>query len=111
MIAFVGDSGLETVSSNGHDRRTVFAEPGVLDPAWSPDGEALVFTQKDDLWLVRTDGTGLRQLTSTRAAEFSPAWSPDGRAIAFAKAVTNEASAIYIMAADGTELRPLTSPG
>ncbi|HEX5496782.1 MAG TPA: hypothetical protein VFX70_19645, partial [Mycobacteriales bacterium] len=49
------------------------AEPG-------PDGTG---TQRD-LWLVRTDGTGLRRLTDTADNEVWPTISPDGTQIAFA---------------------------
>jgi Tol biopolymer transport system component len=35
------------------------------------------------LWLVRTDGTGLRRLTDTAADETSPTFSPDGSRIAY----------------------------
>ncbi|GAA4947481.1 hypothetical protein GCM10023238_12300 [Streptomyces heliomycini] len=40
-------------------------------------------TQRD-LWLVRTDGTGLTRLTDTPADEEDPTVSPDGRRIAYA---------------------------
>jgi Tol biopolymer transport system component len=36
-------------------------------PEWSPDGEWIAFTDGEneaDLWVVRPDGTGLRQLTT-----------------------------------------------
>ncbi len=36
-----------------------------------------------DIYLVRADGTDLRQLTSGPGAETAPAFSPDGRRIAF----------------------------
>jgi Tol biopolymer transport system component len=35
------------------------------------------------LWLIRTDGTGERQLTDG-GDEHSPSWSPNGRFVAFA---------------------------
>jgi Tol biopolymer transport system component len=40
--------------------------PGAFSPEWSPDGEWIAFTDGEneaDVWLVRPDGTGLRQLT------------------------------------------------
>jgi Tol biopolymer transport system component len=38
-------------------------------PEWSPDGKWIAFTDGEneaDLWIVRRDGTGLRQLTTVR---------------------------------------------
>jgi Tol biopolymer transport system component len=41
--------------------------PGAFSPEWSPDGEWIAFTDGEneaDVWVVRPDGTGLRQLTT-----------------------------------------------
>ncbi|MFB7620959.1 TolB family protein, partial [Kitasatospora sp. NPDC056181] len=62
------------------------------NPRLTPDGRAVVFdaaqpagaggTQRD-LWLVRTDGTGLTRLTDTPANEEHPTVSPDGARLAY----------------------------
>ena len=56
-------------------------------PQLSPDlrhgGVPLRRTRQRDLWLVRTDGTGLRRLTDTPTDEDWPTFSPDGTEIAF----------------------------
>jgi Tol biopolymer transport system component len=55
-------------------------------PAISPDGEWLAFNSagtEADLFLVRTDGTGLRQLTHEGHTDLGPRWSPDGQHVAF----------------------------
>jgi Tol biopolymer transport system component len=41
--------------------------PVAFSPEWSPDGEWIAFTDGEnqaDVWVVRPDGTGLRQLTT-----------------------------------------------
>ena len=47
------------------------------------------------LWLVNTDGSSHRKLTSEDRSESSPRWSPDGTRIAFVSGST-EGSEIYI---------------
>jgi Tol biopolymer transport system component len=57
------------------------------DPNFSPDGEWIVFgstgAKQEDLFIVRRDGTGLRQITNDKYKDRAPRWSPDGRQIVF----------------------------
>jgi Tol biopolymer transport system component len=52
-----------------------------------------------DIYLVRSDGTGLRQLTDAAGVEEHAYWSPDGRRIVYS--VYSSAS-IWVMNADGS---------
>jgi TolB protein len=49
-------------------------------PAFSPDGQWVVFSSGRsgdvELWIVRPDGTGLRQLTDQAGADWLPRWLP-----------------------------------
>jgi Tol biopolymer transport system component len=53
------------------------------DAAWSPDGKTIAFTDKAGLNLVKSDGSGVRQLVSSHDEASLPVWSPDGRRIAW----------------------------
>ncbi len=76
----------------------------------SPDGGWIAFdtaAPREDLFLVRPDGSGLRQLTSDEAKDRLPRWSPDSREIVFYsnRSGRYEAWAIHT---DGSGLGPLT---
>ena len=43
----------------------------------------IAFIYANDLWVARTDGTGVRRLTSDAGVESLPRFSPDGKTIAF----------------------------
>ena len=65
----------------------------------------------NQIYAMRPDGTGRRQLTNTIAANTNPVWSPDGSRLAFLSQRDGN-SEIYVMNADGGSLRRLTNdPG
>ena len=69
-------------------RPVVARHPGSsYSPAVSPDGSrvAMILSKggSPDLYVANIDGSGLKQLTTTREAEFSPCWSPDGKLICY----------------------------
>lgn len=82
--------------------------PKVGSPSWSPDGQRLAMTcrfeQRDEICIVRKDGTGLVRLgTSEEWNQVDPAWSPDGSTIAFVRtSVSAPLSRIVTIATDGT---------
>jgi Tol biopolymer transport system component len=62
------------------------------------------------LFTIRPDGSGAKQLTKASVAADSPDWSPDGRRIVFGLESEDRAG-IAVMSADGTGLRILTPRG
>jgi TolB protein len=84
----------------------------------SPDEKLVAFVLdvkgNRDIFRMNADGTEVRQLTRTPAAETSPRWSPDGKKIVFisdqdgSNAGRVAAGEVYTMAADGTAVRRLT---
>lgn len=76
----------------GTGARTVLAQSKgpIRGLAWSPDARYLAFASQTGLYLVRSDGTGLRRLLEAKAAasEFGsvpawPEWFSDGRRLLF----------------------------
>jgi serine/threonine protein kinase/Tol biopolymer transport system component len=59
---------------------------GIRSCRVSPDGKWIAFhstVPREDLFVVRTDATGLRQLTDDRHNDRHPQWSPDGTRLLF----------------------------
>ncbi len=83
-----------------------------IGPSASPDGEWLAFSSRrppHGISLIRTDGTGIRQLTDAR--DRHPQWSPDGERIAF-QSYRSGTSEIWIVNPDGSGLQQVTNtPG
>jgi len=62
-----------------------------------------------EIFAMNTDGTNVRQLTSTEYDNRWASWSPDGTQIAFISNQDEGGSEIFVMNADGTNVRQLTS--
>ena len=73
--------------------RDLVAFDRLAEPRVSPNGRQIVFTvssldleankRRSDLWVVGTDGAGLRPLLRSDDSESNGTWSPDGRSIYF----------------------------
>jgi Tol biopolymer transport system component len=88
------------------------------------DGGEIAFSVNragwNEIWLMDADGSERRRLTEAAspqndaAGSMSPAWSPDGTEIAFAAQIGTRVedqrlTEIYVMKADGTDRRRLTT--
>ncbi|MEM6771235.1 MAG: oligogalacturonate lyase family protein, partial [Bacteroidota bacterium] len=95
----------------------VFGLEWVTNPQISPDGDWVVYQRRGmdimkdrrtaRLWLIKTDGTGHRKLTSNDVSESSPVWSPDGSRIAFVSG-TDQGSEIFVYWLDSGVMARLT---
>ena len=102
-----------------------------ITPAWSPNGKLIAFggsvgTVRDgavefaEVFVMNANGTGVRQVTrlTTGGKPFaidalSPSWSPDGKQLVFEVRNLKTAEppnrrALFILNADGSDLRQLT---
>jgi serine/threonine protein kinase len=85
----------------------------VREAAISPDGSEIAFTTqgREDLFVVRADGTGFRQLTDDAFRDRGPSWSRDGKRIAFYSNREGDYQA-FTVRPDGSELKRVSAvPG
>ena len=86
-------------------------------PSWSPDGQWIAYESLDEaggfqIFVVRTDGTGLpKMLTHNAPSKWRPAWSPDGNTIAYLSVgpFPLQKETIHLMTADGKHLHQLSA--
>ncbi|MFO8056459.1 MAG: hypothetical protein R6V10_04105 [bacterium] len=72
---------------------------------FSPDGNMVAFTRENsagnmDIYIIGTDGRGLKRVTTSPSIEISPTWSPDGKLLAF---VSNRSGSPQIYLLDLTK--------
>jgi Tol biopolymer transport system component/DNA-binding winged helix-turn-helix (wHTH) protein len=81
-------------------------------PQYSPDGSRIVFESTRsgsyEVWMCRSNGTNLSQLTHFNTVTGTPRWSPDGQQIAFDSRAPGNAD-IYVMDSRGGSVRQLTA--
>ena len=92
--------------------------------SWTPDGKQIIFSGNQDnadtnclyppcnwdLFIVRADGTHLRQLTFSPYQELVPKVSPNGRKVLFTKISGLADSALYTMNIDGSQVMRVNTP-
>ncbi|MHB9035827.1 MAG: TolB family protein [Armatimonadota bacterium] len=86
IMSVLGLALLMTISPVLAESSKTVMPNGGWDAAWSPDGSTIAFTSCSphaipNLWVIKADKTGLRQMTSRGAHE--PTWLPDGKTIVF----------------------------
>jgi Tol biopolymer transport system component len=87
-------------------------------PAWSPDGEWLTFESNRGsadpslyaVFIIRRDGTGIRQLTPHYINANHPIWSRDGRYVTFSARHTSGSTRTGIAILEVPKCRWLLSP-
>lgn len=127
------DCEIWVAAADGSDRRLLVDSPGRdSGPAWSPDGSKIAFASDRDrngecffhdcwghngeIYVMNADGSEQTRITHDPGDDSGPTWSPDGSRIAFAGLrdvdgavdAPEENYEIYVVDADGSDLRQLT---
>ncbi len=95
----------------------IFELEWVTDPQISPDGKQIVYRRngfeimednlKGSLWIINSDGSSNRKLTSREVSESQAKWSPTGDRIAFVSS-TDKGSEIYMYWIETGQIAKLT---
>jgi TolB protein len=101
---------------SGQRRITPWSLDAGDNPDWSPNGRLIVFRspshsfEGSQVYVVRPDGSGLRQLTRFKpgTSVLSYSFSPDGKWITLSKSGRGGQPDIFVMRANGTQIRPVT---
>jgi len=98
------DCGIFKASSLGGESGTMVAGGLGANPAWSPDGKRIVYQAEADgvkqLFIINSDGTGKKQLTTGNAHHVGAQWSPDGGTLIY-RSPEGGSWGIWKMDADG----------
>ncbi len=99
------------------DKETFMDMESVGNPSISPDGKQIVFSRtwvdkvkdqsRSNLWIVESDGSRVRELTTGDRDDSAPVWSPDGKRIAFLSDRDGTAQ-LFVMYVDTKEVAQLT---
>jgi hypothetical protein len=103
---------LNSISCGSGRRAAGRADPGLSrggPPDVSPDGRWLGYAScesREDIYVMHSDGSALRQFADDVYRDHGPRWSPDGARLCFMSKRTGK-SEIWTIRAGGSDLRHL----
>lgn len=116
-------SHLTTIKYDGTEQKTLLKDtfPDInklhqnLGPEWSFDRSKIIFASDRaslgsmDLFVINSDGTGLKQVTNTpNYSEYFASFSPDGQTILYTAKGDNGMAQLFLCNADGSNPRQIS---
>ena len=78
------------------------------DASFSPDGDSIAYTNGNDLFVAKTDGSGARKIVSASDSVDSPNWSLDGSHLRYRNGSSNSrGGTFWEVSVDGSNPHPL----
>ncbi|HXW56031.1 MAG TPA: S9 family peptidase [Candidatus Cybelea sp.] len=118
LLVAVGATGRAQESSHKLTAMDLFQIQLATDPQISPDGKQIVYVRHfndamtdrrySNLWIIRSDGSDHRPLTTGNRSDDSPRWSPDGTRIAYLSDADGKAQ-IYVRWMDTGQTARITN--
>lgn len=86
-------------------------DPADVEPDFSADGRSLAFARDGDIYTMRPDGSGQRQLTSGPELDSAPKIAPNGRYLVFERraALPGATADLYTVRLGGGPAHPLAT--
>ncbi|MQC26839.1 MAG: hypothetical protein DWG76_05255 [Chloroflexi bacterium] len=113
--AYPGSHNIWVMNRDGTNPHAITAlSGGAWDPAWSPDGQFVVFASQvgglPQIFIVAADASDPQQVTDLDGVRGRSDWSPDGVTLATYIGTPWDRE-IYLFDLAGDNLRPITSGG
>jgi Tol biopolymer transport system component len=107
---YTGPFGIAVISSSGGVPTSITDGRYDRGPVFSPDGSMLAFSREGSIYLVGSDGSGLRQLTDDpKGEDKAPAFVADGTEVVFTRTYRSRAghvtSGLYRVSVGGGSIR------
>jgi TolB protein len=101
---------IRSVSLNGSERALLADSLAACDSAlsWSRDGSKILFASGWQIYVINSDGTQLKRLSSDSSKDAFAVWSPEGLRVAY-QSEQGGKTEIYVMLRDGIGKQRLTN--